>query len=163
MFPVRCVYRMKSSQRAVSLVLLVAGLLFWFAMWGAVLTGRRDPDLLEMMFPILFSTVAAFFTICAFRNSVRCSDYTIELQTLFSTRIMPIGKIKGRRRYLSRGDAESPGVWHLVIESDDDRYPKLDIEELYRFDDRFYAWFMSLPDLDELDKTRRKPSNFGLI
>jgi hypothetical protein len=54
-------------------------------------------------------------------------------------------------------------VWHLVLEPNDDRCVKLNIEELYRFDDFFYKWFNELPDLDELDKARPKTSNFGLV
>ena len=78
-------------------------------------------------------------------------------------RVLPLAKISGRRRYLDRGGEDSPSVWHLVFESNDDRFSKLDIEELYRFDDFFYKWFNALADLDELDKTRPKPSNFGLV
>jgi hypothetical protein len=157
------VYRMRSSQRVVAIVLLVVGLLFSVAIWVPVLSGRRDPKFLKMMFPILFLTAAALFTIRAFRSLIRLSDEAIELHGFSGARILPLDKIRGRRRYLSRGDEDSPDVWHLVLESNDDRFPKLDIEELYRFDDKFYAWFTSLPDLDELGETRPKPSTFGLI
>lgn len=157
------VYRMRSSQRVIAIILLVAGLFFLVGFWGSVLSGARDAKFFELMVPMLFLLLAVFFTVRAFRNSVRLSDQVIELRSLRGTRTLPLDKIKGRRRYLSRGDGESPDVWHLVLESNDDRYPKLDIEELYRFDDRFYIWLSSLPDLDELDKSRPKPSNFGLV
>jgi hypothetical protein len=157
------VYRMKSSQRAVTIVLLVGGLIFSVVIWAGVLTGVRDPKFFEMMSPILFSIVAALFTMAAFRNSVRFSGEAIELRSLSGTRVLPLDKVSGRRRYLSKGDENSPSVWHLVIEPNDDQYPKLDLEERYRFDDNFYEWFNSLPDLDDLDKTRPKPSNFGLV
>jgi hypothetical protein len=156
-------YRMKSSQRFVAVVLLLFGLLLTAGIWGAVLTGARDPKLLEMMFPIGFSLVAAVFTWRAFRNTVRFSDHTVELRSLSGMSVLPLDKIKGRRRYVSRGDENSPDVWHLVLEPNDDRYPKLDIEELYRFDELFYTWFNALPDLDEIEKTRPKASNFDLV
>ena len=157
------VYRMRSSQRFTAIVLLVVGLFFSVGIWAGVLSGARDPKFFEMMAPVLFSLLAALFTIAAFRNSVRFSSQSIELRSLSGTRVLPLDKVRGRRRYLSRGDGESPDVWHLVLEPNDDRYPKLDLEELYRFDEGFYAWFNSLPDLDEFDKTCPKPSNFGLV
>jgi hypothetical protein len=157
------IYRMKSSQRIVSIVLVLVGLLFTVGIWGSVLTGTRGPKLLEMMFAILFSLAAAIFTLRSFRNAVRFTEDTIELQSLSGTRVLPLNKIKGRRRYLSRGDMNSPDVRHLVLEPNDDRYPKLDLEELYRFDEIFYIWFNALPDLDEIDKAQPKASNFGLV
>jgi hypothetical protein len=111
----------------------------------------------------VFLVFAALITFRGFRNSVLLSDQVIELRGLSGTRALPLDKIRGRRRYLSRGDEDSPDVWHLVFEPNDDRFAKLDIEKLYRFDDRFYSWFTSLPDLDELDKTRPRTSNFGLV
>lgn len=157
------VYRMRSSQRIITIILLIGGLFFSVMSWGGVLAGIREPRFLEMMAPVVFSLAATLFTIRAFRNSVCLSDEAIKLRGLSGIRVLPLGKIKGRRRYLSKGDDESPDVWHLVLEPNDDRFPKLDIEELYQFDNQFYVWFNSLPDLDELDKTRSRPSNFGLV
>ncbi|MFZ0303284.1 MAG: hypothetical protein WAL75_11375 [Terracidiphilus sp.] len=57
-----------------------------------------------------------------------------------------------------------PRNWHLKVESDDDRYVSLDFQEnAFRFDSAFFDWFKSLPDLDELDKTGPKTSDFGLV
>lgn len=157
------IYRMKSSQRFAAIVLVIGGLFSFVVIWGGMLTGRRDATFLELIFPICFTLLAAIFTVRAFRNAVCFSNNAIELRGFWSTRILPLDKIKGRRRYLSRGDENSPDVWHLVLETNDDRYPKLDIEELYRFDDLFYTWFNALPDLDQIDKSRSKTSNFGLV
>jgi hypothetical protein len=154
---------MKSGQRLVGIVMLAAGLFFGIAIWGGVLTGARDTNFLELMFPILFSLMAGMFTFRAFRNSVRLTEKSIELCGLSGNTALPFDKIRGRRRYLDKGDENSPSVWHRVLEPNDDRFKKIDIEELYRFDDLFYQWFHTLPDLDELDKTRFKTSNFGLV
>lgn len=156
------IYRMKSSQRIGSVILLLFGLVFTSGVWGSILFGSREPKLLDMMFPIAYSLVAAIFTWRSFKNRVRLSKETVELHSLSGTRVLPISSIKCRRRYLSRGDTNSPDVWHLVLESEDDRYPKIDLEELYRFDEQFYRWFNALPDLDEIDKTRPKTSKFRL-
>lgn len=156
------VYRMRSSERIVTIVLLVLGLFFSVAIWRGVLSGIREPRFFEMMAPVAFSLAAALFALRAFRNSVCLSERAIELRALSGTRTLPLDKIKGRRRYRDKGDDVSPGVWHLVLEPKDNSFPKLDIEELYQFDSRFYAWFDSLPDLDASAKTRSKPSNFGL-
>src|SRR4051812_29405317 len=162
MFAAERVYRMKSSQRIVGIVLVAVFLLVVVAIWSEVFLDTRAPNFFEMMAPVVALLFVVAMAIRSFHNAVIVSDQRIDLRGISGTRSLPLDKIKGRRRYLSQGDAESPDVWHLVIESDDDRFPNLDMEELYRFDDEFYAWFTALPDLDELDKTRPKPSNFGL-
>ena len=157
------VYRMKSGQRFVGFVLLTFGLFFGVAVWGGAITGAKEANFLEMMFPIAFSLFAGVFTYRGFRNSVHLSETSIELRCTSGHKELPFDKIKGRRRYLDHGDENSPSVWHLVFEPNDDRFVKIDIEELYRFDDFFCNWLNELPDLDALDKTRPKTSNFGLV
>ncbi len=157
------VYRMKSGQHFVGFVLLTFGLFFGVAIWGGVITGVREANFLEMMFPVVFSLFAGVFTFRTFRNSVHLSETAIEVRSISGPKELPFDKIKGRRRYLDHGDENSPSVWHLVLEPNDDRFVKIDIEELYRFDDFFCKWFNEPPDLDELDRTRPKTSNFGLV
>jgi hypothetical protein len=154
---------MKTSQRLVSIVLLVVALLLTVGTWWSVLTGTREPKFLEMMFPIAFSLGAAIFTLRSFQNMVRLSGDALEFRGFSGTRVLPLDKIKGRRRYLMRGNLDAPDVWHLVLEPNDDRYTKIDLEELYQFDEAFYTWFNALPDLDEIDKANPRVSNFGLV
>ncbi len=156
-------YRMKSSQRAVCITLCVVGIFFLLAFWGGVLIGKREPKFLELMFPVMYLVFAGTMTVRSYHNQVALCEESIALRSLRGNTVLPLDKVKGRRRYLSRGDGESPDVWHLVLEPNDDRYPKLDVEELYRFDDAFYQWFNQLPDLDESDKHQPNPSNFGLV
>jgi len=154
---------MNSWQRMICVTVLTFGVVFLLAFWGAVLSGKREAKFLELMLPVLFVLFAAVFTIRAFRNVVCLSEDAIEVRGLTGKTLLPFDKIEGRRRYVDRGGYESPSVSHLVLEPNDDRFPKLDIDELYRFDDFFYHWFNALPDLDELDKHKLKPSNFGLV
>lgn len=116
-----------------------------------------------MMIPVVISVGAGLFLIRAFRNAVCLSTTSIEIRSLSGRQVLPLDRVRGRRRYLDRGDEDAPSMWHLVLEPNDDRFPRLDIEEIYRFDDSFYKWFNGLPDLDELDKSLPKPSNFGLV
>jgi hypothetical protein len=154
---------MKSGQRFVGITLIVFGLIFGVAIWVGAITGTRDTSFWELIFPIAFVLFAGVFTVRAFRNSVQLSETAIELHGISGDTALPLDKIRGRRRYLERGDENSPSVWHLVLESNDDRFRKLDMEELYRFDESFYQWFNRLPDLDQLDKTKPQTSNFGLV
>ena len=157
------VYRMNPGQHVVGIVVLAIGLVGIVGIWTGVIMGTREPSVFEMMIPVIIAVGAALFTIRAFHNSVCLSDAALVVRGLSGTRVLPLDKIEGRRKYLDKGDEHSPSVWHLVVESNDDRFPKLDIEEIYRFDDFFYRWFDALPDLDEADKHRPKPSNFRLI
>ena len=157
------VYRMNPRQLIVSSAILVGGLVFSVAIWVQVLAGTREPSFYEMTVSVAITLLACVFTVRAFRSSICLSETAIEKRGLTGTITLPLDKIEGRRRYLDQGDDDSPNVWHLVLEPNDDRFPRLDIEEVYRFDDSFYRWFNGLPDLDELDKRKPKKSNFGLV
>jgi hypothetical protein len=154
------VYRMKARQQIVSLSVLVIGVIL-----ACVLTRRLvdagAPGFLEVVAPVVYALGGILLTIRAFGNSVRLSDTEIELRNWTASIVLPLDKIEGRREYVDR--EHSPSVRHLVLQPNDDRFPKLDIEEIYRFDDFFHRWFNSLRDLDEVDKRRPKTSNFGLI
>jgi len=142
------VYRKRSSQHGVGIIFTTAGLLLWGAIWAQAIRGTREVRVLDMMFPVLFSAVCLYLTVRAHCAEVRTSETAIEVKTLLRNRVLPIQAIRGRRSYVDRRD-ESPDVWHLELVSADERYPSLDIEDLYNFDESFRAWFYSLPDLDE--------------
>lgn len=79
---------------------------------------------------------------------------------------MPFDKIKGRRRYTEKADPYSTPARHLVLEPNDARYHRLDMKEAKEFDEHFYRWFESLPDLDKLDgieDPKSKYDNFSLV
>jgi hypothetical protein len=157
------VYRMNAFQRIFSVVFSAFSTIFMFAIWYGVLPGTRQLNFMEMMGSVVLVIAGVLFAIRAFKNSVRLWGDFVEYRSIVGVAILPFDKIKGRRRYLDQGDADSPSVWHLVMEPNDDRFPKIDIQETYQFDQSFYHWFNALSDLDELDKTKPKPSNFGLV
>jgi hypothetical protein len=157
------VYRVNTLHRVAGVIVSAAGIFFMIAIWGGVIAGTRDPNLWEMLGIFAFVVVALLFTISAYMDLVYLSQSSIELRTIYGRKRLPLDRIRGRRRYLVPGDADSPDTWHLKLEPNDDRFPILDFEENYNFDDFFKAWFYRLPDLDELDKLRPKTSNFGLV
>jgi hypothetical protein len=157
------VYRTNAFQRVFSLIFTGFAAFALVAIWYGILSGAREPIFWDMAVPVILVIAGVLFTFRAFRNSVYLSDNAIRFKSLVDDSVLPFDKIKGRRRYLDKGDADSPSIWHLVIEPNDDRYPKIDLQETYKFDDHFYRWFNALPDLDELDKHRLKTSNFGLV
>lgn len=157
------VYRMNASQRVFGLIFSGFSAIALVGIWSQVLSGKLDLNLVNVMLPLVFVIVGVLLTTRAFRNSISLTSNSVKLKSLTGNAILPFELIKGRRRYLDKGDSDSPSVWHLVLESNDDRFPRIDIQETYKFDDHFYRWFYALPDLDVLDNTRPKPSNFGLV
>ena len=156
------IYRMNLWQHVIGLSVLAIGLVVLVGIWGGVISGTWEPRWYEMMIPVIISAGASVFVIRAFHNKVCLSTTAIEVRGLTGKQVLPLERIKGRRRYLDRGGYEMPRVWHLVLEPNDDRFPKLDIDEIYRFDDFFYAWFNGFPDLDDVDRKGPEPSDFGL-
>jgi hypothetical protein len=77
-------------------------------------------------------------------------------------RRLPLSAIRGRREYVVR-TYRGGSTRYLKLESDDDRFPALDFSRNYEFDDAFYKWFYSLPDLDAKDREVHEDKNFGLI
>jgi hypothetical protein len=157
------VYRMNAFQRVFSLVFSGFYAIALVAIWFGVPSGNRKPNFVEIIVPLVLVLAGVFFSVRAFLNSITLTSDTVEVKSLAGKRVLPFDRIRGRRRYLDKGDADSPSIWRLVLESNDDRFPRIDIQETYNFDDFFYQWFNTLRDLDVLDKSKPKPSNFGLI
>ena len=158
------IYRMGWGQRIFGFVFSGLSIFFLVAFWGGALSGAREATFLELFIPIVFLMVGVFLTVRAFKNFIALSEMEISLHSLSGQQTLLLTKIRGRRRYLDHGTDESPSIWYLKIESNDDRYAAIEFaESYYKLDEIFRTWFKSLPDLDELDKTRPKPSNFGLV
>jgi hypothetical protein len=158
------IYRIGSGQRVFCIVFMALSVFFLIVFWGGAISGRREATWLELMIPIGFLVGGSFLSARAFKNYIGLSVGEIRIQTILDRQTLPFDKIRGRRRYLSRGDDEFPSIWYLKLEPNDDRFPTIEFEEsYYTLDDRFFTWFNALPDLDALDKLRAKTSNFGHV
>ena len=97
---------------------------------------------------------------------MRLSEDSIKVGRVWGSKILPFDKIEGRRRYTEKADPYSTPARHLVLESNDERFTRLDIKESDIFDEHFYRWFDSLIDLNELDgieEPQSKYANFSLV
>ena len=158
------IYRIGWFQRVFSLAFTALGIFFGFAFWGGDISGAREVSFIELVIPPLFVTLGVLFIVRGFKNYIALSQSEIIKQSFFDRQSLPFDKIRGRRRYLDKGTYDSPSIWNLKFEPNDDRYSAIEFEEsYYKIDESFLAWFNTLPDLDEFDKTRPKPSNFGLV
>ena len=157
------VYRVSRWQWTAGIVLMAAGLFFVVAFWGQALTGSGNVSWVGLMTPVVLCAGAGVMLATYARAEVRLTEDAIEVRSASGTKVLPFDKILGRRRYVVRGDGVAPDMWHLVIEPSDDRFPKLDLEDIYGFDRFFREWFEGLPDLDTWEKVGPKPSNFGLV
>jgi hypothetical protein len=158
------IHRTSLFPRVFAIVFTAFGIVIAVALWGGAIAGTRDASWIELLFPLAFVAIGTLLTVGAFRSYIVLSQAEIVMQSPFGRRILPFVKIRGRRRYLDNGTDESPSLWCLKIQSNDDRFPAIAFaENSYKLDSDFLAWFHALPDLDELDKTRPKPSNFGLV
>jgi hypothetical protein len=163
-FSERRVYRQRPWLRIFAIVFTSLGVVFSIAMWTETLTGRRESTFSDLFVPIVLVMGGMFFLYVSFTNYVALSPSMIEYRSPFGRDELPLGRVRGRRRYLDKGGYKMPREWRLKVESDDDRYPALDFQERYfKFDAAFYDWFKSLPDLDAADETSPKTSNFGLV
>ena len=137
--------------------------------WWPILFGAKKARMHDFIFPSLYILFACFSVIMAYRTFIRLSKDSIEVRRLWGSKALPFDKIKGRRSYTEKADPYSTPARHLVMESNDDRYPRIDIrikKDNDRFDESFYRWFDSLPDLDKLDgieEPRSKYANFSLV
>jgi hypothetical protein len=160
--PAARVYRLKWLVRVAASALLGFSTIFAATTWAKAITGEDVAHLFPMIVSVILVCGGVVWTLYAFRSTVTLSEDAIELSDLTGRKSLPLASIRGRRTYVVSGGSEPVQTRYLKLEPDDDRFPILDFQKDYNFDAAFYAWFNSLPDLDALDKTRPKNSNFGL-
>lgn len=157
------VYRLNVFKKAVVWIVFLVFLIFATAIWTEVLIGQREAKFVELVGSLFGVLLVGYMCFHAMVSTLTVTDNSVELKTGWGKQCLPKARIRGRRKRYSPGDGEGQGEWYLKLESDDDRFPTLEFEQSYDFDSEFNRWFESLTNLDELDQTRPKPSNFGLV
>jgi hypothetical protein len=152
---------MKWLWRAFALFFAIFGASSAIVLLVELVSGTSDPNPMALPLGALFLVVGIGMAIYAFTASVSFTQSTVEHRTIFSRKELPLDEIKGRREVVDKGKGGNTRYLRLV--PGDDQLSTLEFSKNYTFDDAFYRWFYSLPDLDAKDKEVHKDSNFGLV
>lgn len=163
--PYYSVYRFKWFWRTFALAFLAGGAGLTWDSWRTVLSGLREPKFINLIVPAILLIAGLVMTIHFFLAKITFTVDAIEHRTIFGTDRLPFDRIRGRKEYIARGVGPEEGgnTRYLKLESDDDRMPSLSFSTSYAFDEAFYKWFCSLPDLDRKNKEVGKGTNLGLV
>lgn len=155
-------YRVKAGSRLFVILYLVFAAIIAIVAFGRPLLGWADPQPEVMIVSVVLLIVGILFVGYFFSSAIVFTIDAIELHTLTGRQSLPLDAIRGRREYVVRGGEE--GDYHgIKLEFNDDRFPLLDSQRHFNFDEDFWRWFNQLPDLDVEDKKKKKTSNFGLV
>ena len=155
------IYRVSGPSKIVGLVLIAAGVFFFFANWIAPLLDMNEAKPWQMVFSAVFLLFGLLWTIFAYKSSITFTLDSVEYRDLIKTQQLPLFAIRGRRERVVR--SEDGDAHYLKLVTDDDRFRSIEFQKIFAFDDIFYGWFNSLRDLDAADKIKHKDSNFGLV
>jgi hypothetical protein len=144
--PFPAVYRVKSVIRMAALALLATGVIVSAGIVGRVKLGLQEPsaEIAAIISLVVLGTV--IFALHAFTSSVRFTADAVEKRNLLTITTLFFTEIRGRRQIVTGGSDDA--VRFYVIVPSDPALPTIKFAEYHEFDDKFFDWFMSLPDLD---------------
>ncbi len=121
---------------------------------------RRNPaETVEWAAITLFAVCWAIYV---FGAVIVLSEDTIEKRTPLKTDSLRFAEIRGRRETVHR-NFDGSYIRYLQVVPRDPLLPTIKFQKFYVFDAAFYAWYDDLPDLDALDRTRKRDSEFERI
>lgn len=159
--PVGRIYRMVWWFRLFAALFLVIGGLVGY---GFVHGTMRETDSLKwttILGAIALSVSALYLIAKAFTSIVEFSGDSITMRWIFYTRSLEYSRIRGRREFVVQGEESTTRYFRL--ETKDGSRPFDVGKNMYGFDEQFWEWYRSLPDLDAVDKARDKGSGFGQV
>jgi hypothetical protein len=150
-------YQIRWSNRVASLFWLMCGTGFLiFLSWSARDEGKPLSPWSCLMLGVVV-LIAGFGALSNFYNRVTLYADALEYRTVWSTSWLPFTGIRSRGEY-----TEDRGRWgkvaRLCIVPNDESLPRLDFARSYNFDDAFWAWFNSLPDLKHVSQPQSTAS-----
>ncbi len=155
----RRVYRLSPWIRlfaAAFLVFSVLGLLGLLWSERAGVQGRNPAAMVEWGAITLF---AACWAIYVFAAVIVLSGDAIEKRTPLKTDSLRFAEIRGRREMVHR-NFDGSYIRYLQVIPRDPLMPVIKFQKFYVFDGAFYAWYDELPDLDAMERTRNRDSEF---
>ena len=144
--PFSAVYRVKGIVRSAALALLATGLIFSAGIVSRIKLGLDEPSAETALITSLVVLCTVIFALHAFTSSVRITGDGIERRYLLTIVSLPFNEIRGRRQIVPRGDRANFRFY--IIVPTHRSLPTIKFGEYHEFDDAFYDWFFSLPDLD---------------
>jgi hypothetical protein len=155
----RRVYRLNPWIRmfaAAFLLFSLAGLLglLWSQHEG--IEGRSPAQVLEWGGITVFAVCWAVYV---FTAVIVLSKSAIEKRTPLKKDRLRFSEIRGRRETLHR-NFDGSSIRYLQVIPRDPLMPIIKFQKYYVFDAAFYAWYDDLPDLDGMDRARRRDPEF---
>jgi hypothetical protein len=144
--PFLAVYRVKNTIRTAALALLALGLIFSAGTVGRVKLGLQEPSVEIALMVSLVVLSTAIFTLHTFTSSIRFTRDSVEKRNLFTIASLSFNEIRGRRQFSRSGSEEN--VRFYVIVPNSRSLPTIKFAEYHEFDDAFFDWYLSLPNLD---------------
>jgi hypothetical protein len=158
----RRVYRLSPWIRLFAGAFLLFSLLGLFGLlWSqhAGLQGRNPAQMLEWGGITLFAVCWAIYV---FGAVIVLSDDAIEKRTPLKTDRLRFSEIRGRRETVHR-NFDGSYIRYLQVVPRDSLLPLIRFQKFYVFDAAFFAWYDDLPDLDAMDRTRSRDSEYERI
>jgi hypothetical protein len=148
--PFLAVYRVRGTIRTAALATLATSLIFSAGIVSRVKLGLQQPsaEIALVISLLMLSTV--IFAMHAFTSSLRFTVDALEKRSLLTIASIPFNEIRGRRQ-TAPGGSETNIRFYVIVPAHRS-LPTIKCAEYHEFDDAFYNWFMSLPDLDAKTK-----------
>jgi hypothetical protein len=153
------VYRLSPWIRMFAVAFLAFCLLGLFGLlWSqhAGAQGRNPAQTVEWAAIALFAVCWAIYV---FGAVIVLSEDTIEKRTPLKTDSLRFAEIRGRRETVHR-NFDGSYIRYLQVVPCDPLLPMIRFQKFYVFDAAFYAWYDDLPDLDAMDRARKRDSEF---
>jgi len=144
--PFPAVYRVKGAIRTAALATLATSLIFSAGIVSRVKLGLQQPSAETALMISLATLCTVVFALHVFTSSLRFTDDALEKSSILTVASIPHSQIRGRRQIGHRGDQAN--IRFYVIVPAHRSLPTIKFAEYHEFDDAFYDWFFSLPDLD---------------
>jgi len=140
------VYRIRPGVRIFAAVLIAVAVFVFFSVCSEARLHTIGSPRQSIAIASLVLVCAVLFALYAFTSSIRPTAEAVEHRSYLGSVSIRFNHIRGRRELVARGD---DGVArHFIIVSDANPPRKIKFAHYHAFDDSFYDWFLSLPDLD---------------
>jgi hypothetical protein len=126
--------------------MLATGLIFSVGIVSRVKLGLQQPSTETAIIISLIVLCTVIFALHTFTSTVRFTTDSVEKRYLLTIASIPFNAIRGRRQIAS-GGGEANLRFYVLVPADRS-LPTIRFAEYHEFDDAFYNWFLSLPDLD---------------